>query len=63
MALKDSEIEYIKEVVHETQKFSPKTKLNEYLLQSGITLIGLFFLGVVLSGFCWLIVIIWNHIL
>lgn len=63
MPLTESEVEFIKEIVHETQKFSPKTKINEWLLQSGITLIGLFGLTVILSGLAWIIVKIWNYIL
>lgn len=63
MALKESEIEFIKEVVHETQNFSPKTKLNEYLLQSGITILGLGLLSLLISVLAWGIVLIWNKIL
>jgi hypothetical protein len=63
MSLKESEIDFIKEVVHETQKFSPKTKINEYLIQSGITLIGVAVLTLILSVLAWGIVLIWNKIL
>jgi hypothetical protein len=63
MALDRRDIEMIKETVNKSQKFTPKTKFNELLLQSGITLIGIALITLIVSVIAWGISYIWNQIL
>jgi hypothetical protein len=56
-------IELIKETVHQTHKFSPKTKLNEVIIQGGISLTAFLIVALVASVIMYGITLIWNLIL